>query len=87
MPLLLRQLNELQRSEQADALLALFEFPQKFGRPHLHGGIGIRKMAPKVFECRAGLKLRLILIDTPDNLRAEFIGSHDEVRKFVRGMR
>jgi len=65
-------------------LLALLEFTQKFGRPHLHGGIGIRKMVAKAFECRAGLRLRLVIIDTPDDLRAEFIGSHDEVQKFVR---
>ena len=80
---LLAQLAELPRNEQADAVLALLEFTQRFGRPHVHGGIGIRKMQPKTFECRVGLRLRIVIRDTPEDFRAEFVGSHDEVRKFL----
>jgi hypothetical protein len=64
----------------------LFQFTQAFGEPHSHSGIGIRKLRPKVFECRAGLRLRLIIRDMPEELRAEFLGTHDEVQRYLRGL-
>lgn len=84
-PALIRQLAELQKSEREDAWLALLEFLSAFGRPHVHAGLGIRKLAPHVFECRAGLRLRLVIRDKPEALEAEFIGTHDEIRRMNRG--
>ena len=83
----LKRLAELERPARHDAWLALLEFTEHFGRPHAHGGIGIRKLEGKVFECRAGLRLRLVIVDAPESTRAEFIGSHDEVQKFLRTLR
>lgn len=81
---LIRQLAELQKSEREDAWLALLEFLSAFGRPHVHAGLGIRKLAPHVFECRAGLRLRLVIRDKPEALEVQFIGTHDEIRRLNR---
>ena len=43
-------------------------------------------MIPGIFECRAGLHLRIVVSDAPDSLRAEFIGNHDEIRRWIREM-
>lgn len=68
-------------------MLALLEFALAFGRPHLHTGIGIRKLAPHVFECRAGLRLRLVIRDKPESLEAQFLGRHDEIHRLTRSGR
>ncbi|PYJ78945.1 MAG: hypothetical protein DME69_06625 [Verrucomicrobia bacterium] len=57
---------------------------QAFGTPHSHAGIGIRKLRAKIFECRAGLRLRLVIREKPEELRAEFLGTHDEVKRYLR---
>ena len=49
----------------SDADLARVEaslqvIPDGFGHPHAHTGISIRRLRKNVFECRAGLKLRLL---------------------------
>ena len=69
-----------------DAWLALLEFLSAFGRPHVHAGLGIRKLAPHVFECRAGLRLRLVIRDKPEALEAQFLGTHDEIRRLKRDL-
>jgi hypothetical protein len=61
----LRRLRELPKSERVECLLALCELAERFGRPHAHSGLGIRKLGNKLFECRAGLALRCIFQDRP----------------------
>jgi hypothetical protein len=85
-PAFLKRLAELERPARHDAWLALLEFIEHFGKPHLHGGIGIRKMDAQIFECRAGLSLRLAIRNTPDALIVDFIGTHDEIRRWVRNL-
>ena len=54
------------------------------GHPHLHRGIGIRKLQDDYFEVRIGLKRRLIFENTSEALIFEFMGNHDEVRRFLK---
>lgn len=79
MPVLLDQLAELQESARTEALLSIARVHEAFGRPHVHSGLGIRKLHANIFECRAGLKLRLVFRDMGNEMRFEFIGNHDEV--------
>jgi hypothetical protein len=53
-------LNRLSDAEFARIEAALQVIPDCFGRPHAHSGISIRRLRKNVFECRAGLKLRLL---------------------------
>lgn len=57
-----------------------------FGQPHRHLGIGIRRLDDAVFECRAGLRLRLLFQAGEGVLTLFFVGSHDEIRRFIREM-
>jgi len=65
-------------------LLALCELTEGFGRPHLHSGLGIRKLGGKLFECRGNLALRFIFQDRPTDLFVSFLGNHDEIRALLR---
>jgi hypothetical protein len=56
-----------------------------FGDPHGHSGAGVRKLKGSWYETRAGLGLRLIFKDCGDCLSFEFMGRHDEVRRFLKG--
>ena len=79
MPVLLDRLSELKESERAEALLSISRVHEAFGRPHVHSGLGIRKLHANIFECRAGLKLRVVFRDLGEAMRFEFVGNHDEV--------
>lgn len=67
-------------------MLRLLELSNAFGKPHEHTGLGIRKLRTDLFECRVGLALRLLFRATPEALVVRFIGSHDEVQKYLRAL-
>jgi hypothetical protein len=56
----------------------------------LHSGIDLRDLSPKgsrvhVYECRVGLALRLIFTrENPLLLYFHMIGTHDDVRRFLK---
>ena len=55
-----------------------------FGTPHLHSGLGIRRLRSSLFECRVGLKLRLVFDAEPGVLSFSDLGTHDQIRKIIR---
>jgi hypothetical protein len=83
-PAVLRRLRELPKTEKVECLLALCELTEIFGQPHVHSGLGIRKLGNKLFECRAGLALRLIFLDRPTDLFVSFLGNHDEIKALLK---
>ncbi len=70
---------EVRRAEEALRIL-----PDCFGQPHLHAGISIRRLRKNIFECRAGLKIRLLFRANAESLEVFFVGSHDEVQRLIR---
>lgn len=53
----------------------------------VHAGLGIRKFhASGIWAARVGLDLRLVLALQPDLLTLVHVGSHDEVRRFLRSL-
>lgn len=60
-----------------------------WGQPHLHSGIGIRRLTKTVFECRVGLEDRLafVFVATPPELVFFFLGDHDEIQRLIRSLR
>ena len=66
---------------------------EDFGRPHLHSGLGIRDLSPGgkrlgVYECRVSRPLRLVFtLERPSLLYFHIIGTHDEVKRFLRSFR
>ena len=79
-----KRLRALPREQCADVVLKLLELGDAFGKPHAHSGLGIRKLRADLFECRVGLSLRILFRASPGALILRFIGSHDEVQKYLR---
>ena len=79
-------IQNLDDADFARVEAALQILPKCFGRPHAHGGISIRRLRKNVFECRAGLKLRLLFRENAGALEFFFAGNHDEVRRLIKGL-
>jgi hypothetical protein len=54
------------------------------GYPHLHRGIGLRKLQDDYYEIRIGLQQRLVFENTSEALVFEFLGDHNEVKRFLK---
>ncbi len=77
-----RALAEAHRLAVFDAMLSL---PRALGDPHAHAGLGIRKLhASGIWEARVGLGLRLVFGLQAGLLTLVRVGSHDEMRRFLR---
>ena len=83
-PEVIRRLRRLPKNERVECLLALCDLIDNFGQPHVHSGLGIRKLGNKLFECRGNRDLRFIFLDRGDALFVSFIGNHDEIRTLLR---
>jgi mRNA-degrading endonuclease YafQ of YafQ-DinJ toxin-antitoxin module len=73
-----------ERSVAFEILLAL---PKAIGQPHRHAGLGIRKLhASGIWEARVGLRLRLVFTFADDALTLCRLGSHDEIRRYLKSL-
>ncbi len=70
------------RGEDVIATLKLMQ--EGFGNPHVHSGLGIRKLGNRLYECRTGLQWRLVFEARKGVLTFDFAGNHDEVQKYLR---
>jgi hypothetical protein len=66
---------------------ALENLPATFGTPHAHAGQSVRVLRPPVYELRATLALRVVFVRSKDALWVDFVGTHDEVRAFLKNRR
>lgn len=57
-----------------------------FGKPHLHSGLGIRRLRRNYFECRVGLHIRLIFRAEPGVLHFLTSGTHNAVKNFMKSL-
>ena len=72
------------RAAVFDAMLAL---PEAFRHPARHTGLGLRKLhASGVWEARIGLELRMLVQMAPDTAVLRFLGTHNEVRKYLKNL-
>jgi len=79
-----RDLDDGQRRAVFDAILAL---PAAVGDQHTHAGLGLRKLHRSgIWEARVGLGLRLLFGLEPDLLALVRVGSHDDVRRFLKDL-
>jgi hypothetical protein len=83
-PEVLKRLRGLAKDDRTECLLALCELPDAFDRPHVHSGLGIRRLGERLFECRGTLALRFLFQDRPAELFVSFLGNHDEVKALLR---
>ncbi len=76
----LKKLSAADFTRVEDALRVI---PDCFGHPHGHSGISIRRLRKNIFECRAGLRLRLLFRQNAGALEFFFVGGHDDVRRVI----
>jgi mRNA-degrading endonuclease YafQ of YafQ-DinJ toxin-antitoxin module len=80
-----KDVRDLRIDQRATVFEVILSLPAAIGRPHLHAGLGMRKIhASGIWEARLGLGLRLLFTlaaETPTLVR---VGSHDEVRRYLR---
>ena len=77
----IRRLPKRQRQQVGEVITAVRD---GFGTPHLHSGLGLRRLRGSLFECRIGLKLRLVFDVEPGVLSFSDLGSHNEIRKILK---
>jgi mRNA-degrading endonuclease RelE of RelBE toxin-antitoxin system len=77
----IRRLPKHQRQQIGQVITAVRD---GFGAPHLHSGLGIRRLRDTLFECRVGLKLRLLFDAEPGILSFTDFRTHDEIKKMIK---
>jgi mRNA-degrading endonuclease RelE of RelBE toxin-antitoxin system len=75
------KLSVAYRNQVADSLRALRD---GFGLPHLHSGLGIRRLRKGLFECRAGLHWRIVFFAEKGLITAYDVMTHDQVKAWLR---
>jgi mRNA-degrading endonuclease RelE of RelBE toxin-antitoxin system len=81
---LLRAIRKLSKGKRAAIGAAIESTRQAWGRPPEHLGLGIRSLGSGLYECRSGLGQRLLFQSLDGLLYFHFLGSHDEVKIFLR---
>lgn len=75
------KLSATDRKQIAASLIALRD---GFGFPHLHTGLGIRRLRKDLFECRAGLHWRIVFFAEKGLITAYDIMTHDQIKTWLR---
>jgi mRNA-degrading endonuclease RelE of RelBE toxin-antitoxin system len=70
--------------DQIDGALSLL--PDAFGQPHLHSGLGIRRLKKNHFEFRAGRDARVVFKLEGSTVTLRMVGDHDDVRRFLKNL-
>jgi mRNA-degrading endonuclease YafQ of YafQ-DinJ toxin-antitoxin module len=79
-----RGLSIEQRAAVFEVLLSL---SKALGSPHLHAGLGMRKIhRTGIWEARVGLGLRLVFTFADGVLTLVRAADHDEVRRYLRSL-
>jgi mRNA-degrading endonuclease YafQ of YafQ-DinJ toxin-antitoxin module len=78
------QVRALPREQREELDLVLQRLGAAFGQPHAHSGLGIRRLRGDYFECRLGRDLRVVFKLEGSTLTMAALGSHDDVRRFIK---
>ncbi len=76
-------------ADDRSSLLRVFlDLRAALSDPHRHSGLGMRKLSQRgLWEVRIGLDLRALFRIEAESAIFMFLGSHDEVRRFLRSFR
>ncbi|MFA6544960.1 MAG: hypothetical protein WCS99_11065 [Limisphaerales bacterium] len=63
----------------------LHELVEGFGKPHIHAGLGVRRLSENIFEFRMSRGLRVVFVFIkPRTIRLAMCGNHDDVRAWLK---
>lgn len=66
--------------------VAIGQLPAAFGHPHLHSGLGIRRLKGDYFEFRVGRDIRVVFTLQGSTAILRTVGNHDQVRAFLKNV-
>jgi len=72
-PPLLKKLQQLDKSERIECLLALVELTEAFGQPHRHGGLAFVNWVTAFSSGRGSLTLPFLFANRPEDLFVFFL--------------
>ncbi|HUD47283.1 MAG TPA: hypothetical protein VMR33_10655 [Candidatus Baltobacteraceae bacterium] len=78
-----RAWRNLTVAQQAAVNAAVARLEAAFGRPHEDSGLGLRAFG-RYYEVRAGLGLRVLVLNERGDLFLCFVGNHEQVRAFIK---
>ena len=82
-----RQCRLIPTRDQAAVLKLVLDLETSLTNPQAHTGPGLRKLHPAgLWEVRAGLSLRAIFRLEKDEAIFVFLGTHDEVKRFLSSL-
>jgi len=76
----------LPTEQQAQVAQAVALLSEVFGQPHLHSGLGIRRLKKNYFEFRAGRDTRVVFKLEGSMAMLVLAGSHDNVQRFLKNV-
>lgn len=76
--------RKLDRVRQEMTDKALRQLQEYLGSGLAPIGLGLKKLGPGVFEIRVGLSLRIVLVEDESRIILDLLGTHDEVRRYLR---
>jgi hypothetical protein len=79
--------KKLSATDRAAVDVALGGLLSTFGNPHAHGGQSVRVLKAPVYEVRATLALRIVFVRQGESLIADMVGTHGEVRDYLKNRR
>ena len=72
-------------AELSELRTRLAQLQEGFGKPHLHAGLGLRRLSTILFEFRLSRAVRVLFsYHKPNTIRLQMIGSHDDVRRWLK---
>ena len=82
-----RSLRRFDPAQQLEVKRRIDLFIRAMAAQHLPAGFGLTKLHPALWEIRFGLDQRILFWRFKDEVRFTFVGSHDEVRRFLKYLR
>lgn len=65
---------------------ALRKRPAAFGQPHVHQGLGIRRLKNNYFGFRVGRDIRVVFTLEGSTVILRRVGRHDQVRDYLKSV-
>lgn len=78
-----RAWRKLSPGQQVAVNAAVARLEATFGRPHEHSGLELRAFG-RYFEFRVSLGLRVLFLKESGDLFLCFVGTHEQVRAFIK---
>jgi mRNA-degrading endonuclease YafQ of YafQ-DinJ toxin-antitoxin module len=80
-----RDVRLLPEDRKAAVFEAMLSLPRALGEPHLHSGLGLRKIhRTGIWEARVGLGLRVVFVVEKEVITLVRAGTHDDVQRYLR---